>query len=310
MPLFSHANVDRIRLLTRAVPRPLIPPLAAAAGFVGYALLGRQRRGLRANLRVVTGRRFVEPLVVSAFAKYALNWCDVVLMSRLTGRRLQSLIGERDDAGPLDAALSRGDGAILVSLHLGNWELGGLGLADLGYRVNVVTFREPDEKITEERRRMREQRGIGVLYVDPASPSPAPMLGALAALRRNEMVCIVADRDGYSRTVEVELCGRSTRLPSGPAHLAFASGAPIVPVSVVLERGRYATRVGEPIYLRRDEGSRDEVVAQGTQRMAEAFTGTLRRYPDQWYNFFDFWGDDALAGGTPPAAPGRGTPPS
>ncbi len=308
MALFTRSNLARIRLLTRVVPRPLIPPLAVAAGLASYLLFGRQRRAVRANLRVVMGRRAVERLVVSTFCKYALNWCDVVLMARLRGPRLQALIGDRSDPRPLEEALENGTGAILASLHLGNWELGGLGLADLGYPVNVVTYREPDAGVAEERRRMREERGVGVLYVGPDGRSPHATLGTLAALRRNELVCIVADRDGSSRTVEVDLCGRPTRLPSGPAHLALASGAPLIPVFVVLRNGRYTTLVDEPIHLRREEGPTEEVVRAGLQRLADSFSRTLRAYPDQWYNFYDFWGSGAAGPDAPPAERGAAAP--
>ena len=53
------------------------------------------------------------------FARYAHNWCDVMLMMRLTGNRLQAMIGRRGNPGPLDQALAAGNGAILVSPHLG-----------------------------------------------------------------------------------------------------------------------------------------------------------------------------------------------
>src|SRR6185369_8230479 len=121
--------------------------------------------GVRANLRVVTGRHRVERLVVATFYKYARNWCDVMLMMRLKGEELFALIGRRASSRPLDEAMARGNGAILISPHLGNWELGGLGLADLGYRINVLTFREPDEKVNELREAVRQERGIRFIYV-------------------------------------------------------------------------------------------------------------------------------------------------
>jgi KDO2-lipid IV(A) lauroyltransferase len=94
----------------------------------------------------------VEKLVFSTFYKFSRNWCDVMLMIRLRGERLNSLIGRRVGGNHLEEALARGNGAILISPHLGNWELGGLGLAEMGCRINVLTFREPDEKVNELRK--------------------------------------------------------------------------------------------------------------------------------------------------------------
>jgi len=290
MALYSKSNLTLLALFTRLVPRWLVPPFAALAGLFSYLLAGRQRRGQRANLRVVTGRKQVELLLLSSMYKFCRNWCDLVLMSRLRGERLQALIGRRSNPEPLEAALAAGSGAILISPHLGTWELGGLGLADLGYRVNVLTYREPDEQVNEQRRQVREERGIGVIYVDRDDTSPLAIIEAVNALRRNEIVCLIGDRDGSSNTVNVPFFGRLTALPAGAAHLALATGAPVIPVFVLLEDdGRYATLMEEAIFFSARHGHNREVVQQGMTRLAAVFERYIRQYPDQWYNFFTFW---------------------
>jgi KDO2-lipid IV(A) lauroyltransferase len=290
MALYSSFNLALIGFFTRLVPRWLIPPFAALAAVLSYLLAGPQRRGQRANLRVVTGRQQVELLLLSSMYKFCRNWCDLVLMSRLRGERLQALIGRRSNPQPLEAALAAGSGAILISPHLGTWELGGLGLADLGYRVNVLTYREPDELVNEQRKQVREARGIGVIYVDRDDSSPLAIIEAVNALRRNEIVCLIGDRDGSSNTVVVPFFGHPTPLPAGAAHLALATGAPVIPVFVVLENdGRYATLMDEAIFFKGSHGQNAVAVQTGMTRLAAVFERYIRQYPDQWYNFFDFW---------------------
>ena len=291
MTLYSGINLFFIALLTKVVPRPLFPPCAFATAFVFYLMLGKQRRAVRANLRIVTGRHGVERLVIATFYKYARNWCDIMLMSRLRGARLQALIGRRSDPRPLEEALSGGTGAILISPHLGNWELGGLGLADLGYRINVLTFREPDERVTEQRRDMREERGIGIIYVDRDDTSPLAIIEAVNALRRSEVVCLIGDRDGSSHTLRLDFFGRPVELPVGAAYLSMATGAPVIPVVVVLEGGRYATLMDEPIFFQGGHGRHHEAIAAGMRRLAAVFERYIREYPDQWYTFYEFWGE-------------------
>jgi KDO2-lipid IV(A) lauroyltransferase len=163
-------------------------------------------------------------------------------------------------------------------------------LADLGYRINVLTYREPDERVNEQRRKIREERGIGVIYVDRDDTSPLAIIEAVNALRRNEIVCLIGDRDGSSNTVTVPFFGRPTALPAGAAHLSLATKAPLIPVFVVLEDdGRYATLMEEPIFFTARHGHNREVVQQGMTRLAAVFERYIRRYPDQWYNFFTFW---------------------
>jgi len=289
MNLYTGLNLFLIKLFTRLTPRWLFPPCAALTGWLLYLFVPLQRRGMRENLRTVTGRRSVERLVLSAFYKYSRNWTDVMLMIRLRGEQLFSLIGHRSDSGPLDDALAAGTGAILVSPHLGNWELGGLGLAEMGYRLNVMTFREPDETVNDLREQCRAERGIGIIYVDRNDSSPLAIIEAVNALRRNEIVALLGERDGSSHTLRLDFFGRPADVPVGAAYLALTSGAPVIPVFVPLEGDRYSTYMEEPIYFRGKHGEHAAVIREGTERLLRVFEQYIRRYPDQWYNFFSYW---------------------
>ena len=288
--LYTDANLFLINLFTRLAPRRLVPPVAFVTAVVVYLAVARPRRGMRENLRTVTGRRFVEHLVLGAYYRFARNWTDIMLMTRLRGEALFRLIGRRSPSRPLDDALAAGTGAILVSPHLGNWELGGLGLAEMGYRLNVMTYPEPDEKVNAARERVRRERGIGFIYVDREDTSPLAVIEAVNALRRNEVVVLLGDRDGSSNTVTVDFFGRPTAIPAGAAHLALVTGAPIIPVFVPAEGWTYATLMAEPIHVRGRRGENSAAIADGTQRLVRVFESYIRRYPDQWYNFFDYWG--------------------
>jgi KDO2-lipid IV(A) lauroyltransferase len=189
----------------------------------------------------------------------------------------------------MDDALAAGTGAILVSPHLGNWELGGIGLADLGYPVNVLTFREPDERFNRDRERLRTARGIRFIYVDRDDPSPLAIIDAVNALRRNEVLAILGDRDGSSHTIRTDFFGRPTNIPVGAAYLALSSGAPVIPVFVVFEKGRYATIMEEPIFFRGGHGDHANAIRSGMEQLLAVFERYIRAYPDQWYNYYDFW---------------------
>ncbi len=290
MALYSSVNLFLIKLMTLFVPRFFFAPPSFIAAFFSYMFATDARRAARNNLKVVTGRAGVELLIFSCFYHYCRNWCDLMLMIRLKGEKLQSLIGFRSDPSPLDNALKAGTGAILISPHLGTWELGGLGLADLGYRINVLTFREPDYRVNEQREQMRRERGIGVIYVDRNDSSPLAIIQAVNALRRNELICMIGDRDGSSNTVKVPFFGRLTPLPAGAAYLSLATGAPVIPVFVPLEKsGLYSTLMDEPIFFRGTHGNNSEAINEGMAKLALVFEGYIRKYPDQWYNFYDFW---------------------
>ncbi len=289
MAIYNSVNLFLIKLMTILVPRWIFPPLAFITAVAVYCLTGKQRRATRSNLHVVTGRRWVEPLVVSSYYKFARSWCDIMLIMRLSGPALQALVGRRGDSKPMDDALAAGTGAILVSPHLGNWELGGLGLADLGYPINILTFREPDERFNKDRERMRAERGIRFIYVNRDDPSPFAIIEAVNALRRNEVLALLGDRNGSSQTIEIDFFGRPTNIPVGAAYLAIASGAPVIPVFVVLENGSYATIMEEPIIFRGARGEHGSVIRTGMEQLLSVFERYIRKYPDQWYNYYQFW---------------------
>lgn len=294
MTLYSSINLFFIKLLTILVPRALHPPFALFWGGLFYCLLPKVRRSVRANIRTVTGRRDVEGLVFSTYYKFSRNWTDIMLMMRLRGERLFALIGREQGGETLDRVLGEGKGAIIISPHLGNWELGGLGLADRGYPLNVLTFREPDEKVNELREEVRGERGIRFIYVDREDTSPLAIVEAVNALRRNEVLALLGDRDGSSHTVSLDFFGRPAAIPLGAAYLALATGAPVIPVFVPLEGGRYATIMEEPIYFAGGHARHGSAIREGMEQVLRVFEKYIRTYPDQWYNFFDYWRDETI----------------
>lgn len=291
MKFYSNLNLDLIKLFTMLVPRWLFPPFTFFWGGLFYLMLTGTRRAVRSNLRVVTGRNDVERLVFSTFRKFSHNWCDEMLLMRLKGEKLQAMIGRRSSSVTLDQALAAGNGVILVSPHLGSWELGGLGLADMGYRINMLTFREPDEKVNELREAVRQERGINFIYVDRDDSSPLAIIEAVNALRRNEVLAILGDRDGSSHTILIDFFGLPTNIPVGTAYLSLASGAPVIPVFVLMEeKGRYATIMEEPIYFSGGHGEHGSAIRSGMEKLLAVFERYIRAYPDQWYNLYDFFG--------------------
>ena len=100
MTLYSGLSLFIINLFTRLVPRRLFPLFAAATGWLVYLFVPLQRRGMRENLRTVTGRRSVELLVLSAFYKYSRNWADTydaAIDTRHAGIRVDAA-GKRERA--------------------------------------------------------------------------------------------------------------------------------------------------------------------------------------------------------------------
>ncbi len=119
--------------------------------------------------------------------------------------------------------------------------------------------------------------------------------GCIQALRRNEIVAVVGDRDYTGGMQTVEFFGRPARLPDGPAKLALATGAPLLPVFCAREPGdTYRFVWGQPIEV---DGQTDTVETV-MRRLAGALEIHISALSEQWFLFHDLWNpeqDRALA---------------
>jgi KDO2-lipid IV(A) lauroyltransferase len=117
------------------------------------------------------------------------------------------------------------------------------------------------------------------------------ILDAVKALRRNEILAMLGDRIESQKTMVFDFFGKETPFPIGIAALAMATGAPVLPVFVVLERNRkYRGIIETPIYFRPlSREDRETVIQKGMEKLIRLFEEYIEKYPDQWYNFYYYW---------------------
>ncbi|MCG3150286.1 MAG: Lipid A biosynthesis lauroyltransferase [Verrucomicrobiae bacterium] len=225
----------------------------------------------RRALRVLARENFLN------FAKYLVDFFHFLHLSR---ERADRLVNFGIVPQVFDDLLARGKGLITLSAHLGNWELGAAVLAQRGYPINAVALWQPDPKLNALYQSYRTNRGIIPIPFGRAARE------CIAALRRNEIVAVLGDRDYTGGRQTVEFFGRPARLPDGPAKLALATGAPILPAFMVRVHGdTFAYVLGEPIWADRQHDSVDDVM----KRVAGALEEVIRAYSEQWYLFHDLW---------------------
>jgi lauroyl/myristoyl acyltransferase len=264
-----------------ALPRPLRLRAAALVGLAAYARLGVERRVVAGNLaRVAPGASAAERrrLARAVFRHFAICFADLVSTNRR--RAPQRLLAQVQGADGLGHALAGGRGVIVMTAHVGNWELGGRLLAARVRRpTHVVVAAEPDPDVA---RVLRSDETV-VRFVTRRGPTDVIRL--VAALRRNEVVAVQGDRAlGERGDARVLFFGEPAAFPLGPFVLARATGAPVVPAFCVLTRDRrYAIALGEPLCV--GEGGEAAALARWVGVLEDA----IGRHPEQWFNFFDVW---------------------
>jgi KDO2-lipid IV(A) lauroyltransferase len=267
------------------VPRVLRPPIHLATTAVCFLAMPRERRAVRHNLQRVTktsglkGRLLAFRLFYN-FSKFMVGYTDLM---RLRPERMRGWVDGGDEARRLiESLLSEGKGLIVLTLHLGNWEMGLLHLAGMGRPVNVV-LRPEDSDAAPFEEEARRRAGVRVV---PAGESAWNSLDLLLALRRGEIVAVQGDRPFGPLHERAVLFGAPVDLPAGPFALAQASGAPILAVCVPI-RGHFRYRIVVDGPLRVGSG------VEGVRAAVEAFARLTERfvagYPTQWFNFYEVW---------------------
>lgn len=278
-------------LAARGLPGFAAQGLAPALGF-GASFASPERRAmitrhLRRADPTIGGVR-LRRAVQEAFDSYTRYWLESFRLPHLSGRVVER--GMRVQGYEhVTAALDGGNGVILALPHLGGWEWAGRWLVERGHGLTVVVEEIDPPELFDWFVELREQLGMRVVALGPSAGSEV-----LAALRRNDVVCLLCDRDIQRSGVEVEFFGETTTLPGGPATLALRTGAPLLPTAVYFtdRTDGHLGVVRPPVDTSRsDDGLRADV-ARVTQALAVELEHLIRRAPHQWHMFQPNWPSD------------------
>jgi KDO2-lipid IV(A) lauroyltransferase len=288
----------------RAVPEPVAQLAARAGGRVAARLMAGRAEVVERNLRRIGGPGLSEAEVRrqrrSVFGSYARYWVESF---RLPGRP-DAVIDEGHDVTGYEhvaAGLARGRGVILALPHLGGWEWSAFWLARImGVRVTAVVEPLRPPALFEWFTGFRRSLGMHIVPLGPDAGR-----AVLRALARNDVVCLLADRDLAGSGVAVPFFGERTRLPGGPATLALRTGAPLCPTAVYFKgEWGYGHRgvVLPPLPAERRGRLRDDV-ERLTGLLAADFERLIRAAPTQWHLLQPNWPSDPGYPGAAPAAP-------
>lgn len=256
----------------------LLVPLALL-GWPGH--VRRAEQNMRRVLGADVPEREVRRCTGLAFRNYARYMIDLLWLGGSTHAEreaVNTMVGFEH----VVAALDRGKGLVLVTGHLGNWDLPAAVMAGRGYPVNVIVETLEPPAWNERVQAIRERIG------PRAIPMESGGRALYAALQRNETVAVVFDRPLAAGGVPVTFFGAETRVPEGVARLALRTGAAVVGAVGVRRGDRIVTLVSPPFEVVATGDRRRDVQAL-TQTIVAWLEGHVRQRPSQWYMFRDFW---------------------
>jgi KDO2-lipid IV(A) lauroyltransferase len=275
-----------LRRLVCLLPHRLVFMFGACLGRAWYALDAGERRVAKANLVNAFpewSHRRVCRTARAVFKHLAQMVLEFLAMPRYADaayrRRWVSIVGEEH----LRQASDLGCGVIILTAHIGNWELGGLLCAALGYPAIIIADEIGSKGLMRFVNETREAMGMRVVE------KRVVVRPILAALHASRYVTNLVDLNAGRNGLEATFFGRVCSTPRGAAVFAVKTGAPIVPGMCTLRPdGRYELRFYALPPLQRT-GDAQSDVAEMTQQLTSFVEARVREQPEQWHWQYKRW---------------------
>lgn len=267
-----------------ALPYSLSVSLGATLGAILWVASKKkvdaaERRCVRALQVGITEAR---KIVRGSYINLGRSVAEFVSMSKMKDALadLVELHGEEH----LQKAFDRGKGVILLSGHLGNWELGAAAIAARGYPMNVIGADQRDERITNLIIRNREKCGVKTVS------KGFDIKSAIQCLRRGEVLAILVDQDVRNKGVVVPFLGLPASTPYGPAKIALKLQCSLLPVFMI----RRGTSFRHDFHILpspwKNGYPEPEEDMETSMSVCNNFIGEwIRKCPDQWMWLYPRW---------------------
>jgi KDO2-lipid IV(A) lauroyltransferase len=267
--------------LLRLLPERWALGLGGTLGWLAGAVFRVRREVTDANLARAfphEDRRWRERVALASYRNLGREAVASFLFSGESAERVIERTPDPVGGERLFAAIAEGHGAVMLTGHLGNWELAGAAAAARGVSLSAVSVRQGNRLIDDALVRNRARLGIGTIRRGDAP------IDVIRTLRAGRVAGLVADQDARRGGVFVDFLGTPAATARGPALFSLRAGAPLFLGSCIAVEGRpgrYRCEI-EEIRCERT-GALDEDVRRLTAAHAAALAERVRRHPDHYF---------------------------
>ncbi|UTW63654.1 lipid A biosynthesis acyltransferase [bacterium SCSIO 12741] len=218
---------------------------------------------------------------ISIYRNYYVFGQTILDKVAVLGGFEKGLTYDFDGEDLLEKTLKEEKGGILISAHIGNFEIAGHFMSRLDCKLNLVTTNMEKSQTQEYMESVMSDQKINPIYIVPGSLSH--MIEISKAVRNNELVCFTGDRFMGGKTYTGTILGESARFPAGVFDLASKLKVPVIFVYAMKDSSShyyFSARLASGIGLKPEE-----IVAEFCKSIEEK----LNKYPLQWFNYYKFW---------------------
>ena len=279
--------------LALSLPRRAVYAVACALADVYSLFSPKERKAVADNLRIILGDsasdKELKRMSREIFRNFAKYLVDFFSFSRIDKDYINKIV-KMEGLSNIDEALSAGKGVIMLSAHMGNWELGGAALGLTGYQLSAVVLTHRDKRINDFFNRQRMSVNFKPIEFGMA------LKGCYRTLRENGLLALLGDRDFTKNGITMDFFGHPAFVPKGPAIFSHRIGSAIVPCFMIREiDDNFTLFIEKPIYPVPGENE-EECVTSLTKIYLAVIESYVRRYPEQWYIFKNIWDNKPEAG--------------
>jgi len=220
--------------------------------------------------------------------EHAYHWIDFFRFSQWPPDRLAANVTRTEGEDHFLAARRCGRGTFVLTAHMGNPEVGAIGIGTHFEPVHVLYWRDRFATAEEFRTRMRLR---GNVHGIPVDASPLSVIPAYRVLREGGIVAAHGDRDFNDQGWSCDFFGAPAKFPPGPFLLAARAGALIVPTFFLLQADRRFLVVYDPPIDVPNDGALEDRARRALAAWVALLERRIREHPEQWYCFYPFWGE-------------------
>lgn len=273
--------------LARGLPRSLGQRVFAGLGALAGEVLSRDRRRAVENMAIAfpeVPSMIREAMVRAMFKNLGRNVFEFLKLEGSSSEERMERVEKVEGFDHFQRAYGLGRGVVVITGHIGCWELLPAYFSARGYPLAVVGRRMRVERLDERLSSIRSSVGVTTLDRDA---SPRTMV---ETLRRGSLLGVLIDQHTRVPGIYVPFFGRPALTPTAVAKLSVMTGAPILPMGIFLKaRGKHVIHVLPPVAPPEAATTREEAIHTLTERCSRAVEDLIRIDPKQWVWFHDRW---------------------
>ena len=284
----QYRGFKTVQSIVEHLPRPWAYAVAVVAARIAWWFSPLARPRLEYNLKIACPELENDPKALRRmswqnFRNQGKAYADLMQLPSARIEAMQPLL-KINGGEYLDQARAMGKGVLVVSCHMGSYEVCSAIWSATVAPVSFFAEELEPRELFEWYRDTRARLGISVLTLDYGG-----IRRVLEALREQEMVITAIDRDITGTGYLMPFFGKLAPIPLGPAAIALRLGTPLFPVCVYRMPDDTYEAEAAPLVIAKSTGNPRVDQVRTTQELMRHIEGFIRRHPEDWHVPHRIW---------------------